>query len=880
MKQQRRASSKTVAAALFLALVLMIPVTTTVAQPGPTIRAGSPSRLDELRASFKNPPREFTQAPFWFWNGALTENGIIKQIQDMDEKGVHGFTIHARMGLSPEIGYMTERWLALVHTAVEEAAKRGMSVYLYDEGMYPSGSAHGKVVEGRPDLASQGLRMEEEQVSGPRTVEIGVQLGDQETLVAVVLMQKLEGSERLWHTTAKVLKPSVPARVDIPAGEWTVHSFVQTPSGGTIRGVHPDEEDGQPNAPKAADLLNPEATARFIAETHERYYKSLQEYFGSTIKGIFTDEPSMLGRGGRRGLQPWSGGLLERLNAHLGYDFASYLPFLFGKEAAEGVAEAAREDFRIALAEFLNEGYYRPLSEWCDAHGIALTGHPAGGGEMDPLLYFQHPGQDVVWRWVLPGPTSLEGEQSTLGKSASSMAVNLNRPVVINEAFGAYGWRLTTGEIKWLTDWLYVRGTNLLMPHAFYYSDEGDRLYERPPDLSWYNLWWEHYSQFSSYTNRLSWLMRGGTPVADIAILAIPGYTPWRTAKALFQSQRDFNYLSATLIPDVQVDRDRLPVGAGSYRVLVLDGLQYLTGDLEESLCKLADQGIELISVESQLQEHPLRYGKNQADVTCRLNRQNVRFVGSETALIQYLDENLPNDVKLNPANPDLRYAHRIKEGIHFYLVTNEGDREIDGTISFAQNTVPELWDAESGEGAPFGDAYLEDGRVHAHLALAPRTSKIFVFDPASAEAPPRGQSPEMPHWTSTLQLPESGWELEIGDRTFDNVTLGSWTKLPGLESFSGTGWYTIALDVPADRLNGARSVILDAGQVQTWATVEVNGELSGTRLWQPFRFDITDLLQPGSNTIRIGVTNTRSNEMTDLKMPSGLQGPLNISFK
>jgi len=135
-----------------------------------SLLAGAPGKatVERLRAEFRDPPREFSQVPFWFWNGEITEEGIREQIASMEEKGVYGFVIHARMGLSKKVGYMTPRWLELVRFAVEEAARRGMIVYLYDEGMYPSGSAHGAVVENRPDLVSYGLRMEKKPaVPGP-----------------------------------------------------------------------------------------------------------------------------------------------------------------------------------------------------------------------------------------------------------------------------------------------------------------------------------------------------------------------------------------------------------------------------------------------------------------------------------------------------------------------------------------------------------------------------------------------------------------------------------------------------------------------------------------------------------------------------------------
>jgi hypothetical protein len=44
---------------------------------------------------------------------------------------------------------------------------------------------------------------------------------------------------------------------------------------------------------KYTDLMNPAAVERFIELTHERYYQRLGKWFGSFIKGIFTDEPEI-----------------------------------------------------------------------------------------------------------------------------------------------------------------------------------------------------------------------------------------------------------------------------------------------------------------------------------------------------------------------------------------------------------------------------------------------------------------------------------------------------------------------------------------------------------------------------------------------------------
>ncbi|MHC4703432.1 MAG: hypothetical protein ACYTFQ_22935, partial [Planctomycetota bacterium] len=113
------------------------------------------------RARFKdgwsNPPLEFSQAPFWFWNDNLTEEEIIRQLDDFRAHGVYGFVIHPRAGLPRSIGWMSDNMIRFMRVAIEQAAKRKMWVVLYDEGMYPSGSSSGQVVAENPAFRTRGL---------------------------------------------------------------------------------------------------------------------------------------------------------------------------------------------------------------------------------------------------------------------------------------------------------------------------------------------------------------------------------------------------------------------------------------------------------------------------------------------------------------------------------------------------------------------------------------------------------------------------------------------------------------------------------------------------------------------------------------------------
>lgn len=126
-----------------------------------------------LHKQFLRPSEEFTPIPFWFWNDDLTKEEIRRQIHDFHEKGVNGFVLHPRIGIPKEIVYLSDYFMELVQTAVHEADVLGMTVILYDEAMYPSGSAKGMVVKDNPEYASRGLKMIEYPCNSGREIEIG-----------------------------------------------------------------------------------------------------------------------------------------------------------------------------------------------------------------------------------------------------------------------------------------------------------------------------------------------------------------------------------------------------------------------------------------------------------------------------------------------------------------------------------------------------------------------------------------------------------------------------------------------------------------------------------------------------------------------------------
>ncbi|MBQ8509735.1 MAG: hypothetical protein IJ493_07505 [Clostridia bacterium] len=115
-----------------------------------------------------------------------------------------------------------------------------------------------------------------------------------------------------------------------------------------------------------ADILNPDAVDCFIRLTHEVYYQRFAPYFGTTIKGIFTDEPSInyFTYGG--GKYPYFKDADRLYAAETGRDlFADML---------EG-SERFLCDYYDLLTRRFREVFVDRIAGWCSAHKILLTGH-------------------------------------------------------------------------------------------------------------------------------------------------------------------------------------------------------------------------------------------------------------------------------------------------------------------------------------------------------------------------------------------------------------------------------------------------------------------------------------------------------------------------
>ncbi len=819
---------------------------------------------EQLKKEFVNPPTENSIIPFWFLNGDLNEIELTRQMEDFVNHHVYGVVLHPRIGLSREVGYLTPRWFELIGHICKEARRLGMQIILYDEGMYPSGSAMGKVVAANKDYASQGLKMVAQKTDSDGRYSF--EIAEDERVVAVLSAVDID-ENTIKAGSIKSLGKELSGAVKKGT---TVYLLKQIPSGGLIRGVYFGEDtDNLPfdNPPAAGDLLNPEATDKFIELTHDAYYNAVREYFGKEIIGMFTDEPSIMGKSSKKGLKPWTWGYETFLSSYSKTLSTENLLLLY-KESSDGSQIKVRSEFKLAEAEKLNESFYEPLSEWCENHNIALTGHPHGANEITPQKFFQIPGQDIVWRSVVPGKTALESEQSMNAKSASSAARNWGRRLVLNECFGAYGMQFKADEMKWLSDWLLVRGINRLSPHAFYYSIEGPRFYERPPDVGPNNLWWDHYQLFADYIARLSWVNVDNEQVCDIAIYSEYNNYGQLSSKVLFQNQIDFNYIDETIRDATDFnnkstfENSKVKIGPQDYSTIIIDGLSVISNNGLDFLKKCSDRGIHIIL-------------HSETDISELKNKRiSYELCTTEDEFEAYVLKTVERDLIPSSKQEGLRGAHVVKGGIDFYLCVNEVEDEIACDLSLPVVGKAEYWNAEDGSISDC-PVYYEDGtRITVPLKLLPGQSIVIAVDrKIKPVISPRKVEVELEY------VIDGNWIVLTPKRIerLDGPTY--WTDFEEYRNYSGMMLYTIKFNVDKNLLE--KELILDLGDVKDFATVYLNQEKLGTRLWKPFLFKVLPgMLNEGENTLDIEVTNSLANGFGDTWLPSGLNKDIKIIEK
>lgn len=693
----------------------------------------------QLTGEFKNPSSEYRGKPFWAWNGKLDKDELLSQIDTLKDMGMGGYFCHSRTGLITE--YLGKEWFDLINACAEKGSKLGLETWLYDEDRWPSGTAGGAVTE-NPDFRMHYLRLE--------IFDGDAFTWDDRTMAAFSV--KLDG---MSFTDKKQLQKG-----DSASGRTVLKFSVEEMEKGSFY-----------NGNTYVDTMNREATEKFIELTHEKYKKACGKYFGTSIKGIFTDEPHRgavmngfgMGTKDAHFLTPYTPKLFEKFQEKYGYDLKENLPELFLWKNGEKVSPVKWQYMELIQELFL-ENYMKPIHDWCRKNNILFTGHLLHedsltaqacmqGSIMRPYEYMDCPGIDVLTEhnygfWIV--------------KQLQSAARQLGKKKMLSELYGCTGWQFNFESHKAVGDWQALFGINLRCHHLSWVSMQGEAKRDYPASIGHQSAWYKEYKYVEDYFSRINVLTAEGSPVCDLLVLnpiesvwtmVYPGWSRslgtcdddvakmeqryTDTFHLLCGEKVDFDYgdedyLSRLGSVEVKDGEAVLKVGKAAYKSVLVTGAMSVRRSTMELLKKFIAKGGNVVFA-----------GDSPAYIEAVKSGEAAALEGAD--YIEYDHDAILSSIKAKPfvtvkdsdgANVSDIYAQVRKKGDAYIVFLLNVDREKtfkDVTIELNAGGFCEFWDVRSGDVS----LYAKGNPIHFTKDVLPLEEMLLVVTPKDRHLPP-----------------------------------------------------------------------------------------------------------------------------------------------
>ena len=669
--------------------------------------------------------RDYRPVPFWSWNDDLQPEELVRQIDEMKEKGIGGFFMHARGGLKTE--YLSERWFDCIRACVEESKRVNMNAWSYDENGWPSGFA--------------GMKLLEDKANHEKYLDKKVTDSFDENATAVYFVGK----------DNKLIKTGKP----VGDGKY-VNVYLKT-------------------NPSVVDILDRSIVRKFIELTHERYKKECGEDFGRYMLGFFTDEPQYY-----RWETAYSSVLIPYFKEKYDIDLWEELGKLFVD--CDG-AYAFRYKYWNAMHHFFIDSFVKQIYDWCNENGCMLTGHAVEeshmfmqmwccSGVMDFYEYEHIPGIDWLGRYI---STELEPKQ------VGSVAEQLGKKHVLTETFACCGWDVTPAELKRIAEWQYVNGVNLMCQHLAAYSIRGQRKRDYPTSYSEHMSWFDKFGEFNDYFGRLGYILSESRNRVDTLVLH-----PMKSEYLTFDRDDDYNsvkdvevsfektieMLGAENIPHHygdenimkrhgKVENGKLIVGNYAYTYVYIPEMKDMDKNTLRLLTEFTAQGGKLV-IESKkpayLEGEKYPFDELKATATLEDIEKSVEY-------------------KINGGNGKIRSAYREGDFGTFLYVVNLDEKEAEVEIKL-HSAYPYGYDLEKMQKYPL---VLKDGKAYIRLG---KGGSAIIFESDEKYEPAKfydGRYIDLSgEWTLT-ETPLNSLTIDKARLSFDGVTYGKKAYLPAI---------------------------------------------------------------------------------------------------
>ena len=688
-----------------------------------------PAHAASVYDGFVAPPREYGPLPFWFWNGLLREDEILRQLEIIRDAGCAGAIIYPRHGLRTP--YLSPEWFGLVRAVL--GARKDLRIWVADDENWPGGVGPDPgqawyLKATRSLAASPGVLV----VEAPgRIIGAGaIPSGEDESSIS--------GSSIL--DLASYVRESTLSWSPPPGRVWDVCVFSAA--------AYPHR-----------DMLAEGSGSRFLQSTHARYEDALGDLAASGITGFFSDElaPISVWNVPHTDAFPWTPDLEDEM-ARLGGGrlIDGLMPLAAGVDAGDRIRQA----FWARVSERCAENFYGPVRRWLTKRGLQWAGHLSFEEPLLAQMMTQGDLPRMVRHFTMPVVDNLALRSPGLEVShLASIARQMGSPAAV-EAFGGSGWGLTLADRKRSLDAHVTRGIGRLIPHGVFYSSVGKRKLENPPGEFFREPFAAQYSGFASYARRLGWLMEQGRPMPRVAL-----FYPLRSVWAAYRISDevgldralddDFNYVASLLeeihyqyeivdeesLAEATMVGDHIKIGDVTFPILVLPSCTCISRAAWQKILDCLDAGGQIVclgmapegfedgpseALFEKIQElsavdpeavrsaYLLRArspiaGQDVYTHTWK-NAAGGRFSAFQAGISadglfakgevrQILSSYAPSDFECSDHR--VRYWRRSLGGLDIYWVFSQASERVDTHVTLRGHGTPESWDPLTGTRTP-----------------------------------------------------------------------------------------------------------------------------------------------------------------------------------
>lgn len=867
--------------------------------------------------------------PF-FWQHGEDEAVLRKYMGVIHDCGISAVCVESR----PHPGFCGDKWWQDMDVILDEAKKRSMKVWILDDSHFPTGYANGALMDAPEELCRQGICYEGRNVRGDRKISVNVgkflrkknnkfslfDLGggagkkrvfSPDAILSVTAIRMGEGGRELERVDLTPMIQNGRLAWDAPEGNWKIGLCKLSRNCGAHRTY--------------INMMNPDSCRILLDTVYEPHYEHYKEEFGKTIAGFFSDEPELgngkLYSGEKLGADqdlPWSSTLVPELEKALGAEWKSRLPYLWDSDLSPTQTARVRYAYMDAVTRGVRNAFSEQIGNWCRSHGVEYIGHVVEDNNSHARTgaslghYFRGlAGQDMAGIDDIGGQVMPQGEDGPdkfmrfqnrdgefyhyiLGKLGPSLAAidEKKHGRTMCEIFGNYGWAEGLRLERYLADHFMVNGVNRFVPHAFTAKEFPDP--DCPPHFyaNGHNPQYKHFKSLMTYMNRVCSLLDGGRHIAPVALL-YHGEAEWtgeamlmqKPARKLLDAQIDFDILPTDVFREPEYYHTSLDtqfrVNTQTYRALVVPYAQYISKEMVPVVEKLQQLGIPVLFVDG-LPEGFYDEMENLETVNLEIVKKACQTVPLEQLTDVLRRKDIP-EIVLSPENNRIRYLHYQKEADIYYFI-NEGTKNYQGTVELPQTGAVyayHAWDNVLEE----VEKSLSNGKSYVTMELEPFQSLILVFD----EAGDRELRKPLSH------IEKSGkkavfvedWKRSICESiAYPDFRQKKEVSLPDnlaeeIPKFSGWVRYENQFE-----LKGVGQTVLTISDAYEGVEVFINGRSAGVQVVPTYRFDISQLVKEGGNTVVMEVSTTLEREraaaknrtMTERLMQNKVPAPTGIT--